>query len=213
MTPAERRRRRVRAALVALALGAVLGCEAAPRAVPPMDEGAAPARLVMTTRFVELTVGDTPVAVPLYTSDSSGALTFVTAPKLTSTDTSVVRVVDNRLVGAGVGRARVLVAHAGEVASLTVAAERRVADDSLRLAAGQVRAWMLVPGWYEIQVVADTSAGSPLELAAPLTCVPTRGGTDRITCHVRDSTRILMKHSGRGGPAAARVRIRQVPNY
>lgn len=211
MTPAEPRRRRVRAALGALLLGAALGCEVPPRAVPPVEDGASTPRLVMSSRYVELNAGDAPAAVPLYQRDSTGALTFVSAPELTSTDTSVVRVVQHRLMGAGVGRARVRVAHAGDVAMLMVAVERRVADDSLRLSAGQVHAWMLVPGWYEIQVITDTTAGSPLELAAPLTCVPTRGDTDRITCRVRDSTRILMKHSGRGGPAAARVRIRQVP--
>jgi hypothetical protein len=87
----------------------------------------------------------------------------------------------------------------------------RIADQEISLAAGEVRAWELVPGWYDIAVHrADTTATSPLQLAAPLTCAPDSRDADAISCRVRDTTRIVLKHAGRGGRASAHISIVKV---
>jgi hypothetical protein len=129
----------------------------------------------------------------------------------TAEDTAVVRVLDDALVPTGVGYTKVFFEVSGHPITARVVVTDRIADQEISLAAGEVRAWELAPGWYDIAVHrADTTSTSPLQLAAPLTCAPDSRDADAISCRVRDTTRIVLKHSGRGGRASAHISIVKV---
>ena len=74
----------------------------------------------------------------------------------------------------------------------------RVANDTLSLGPGEVRAWNLAPGNYQITVHAPPPAGEPqvIDLAAELVCAPDGFDHDTIHCLVREPTRLVLKHNG-----------------
>ncbi len=166
---------------------------------------------IETDRDVELGLRATPRILVAIVTRKGGTTDTVAITSVNAEDTAIVRVVNHALVPRRVGRSDLMLVVSGYPITARVQVTDQVADEPIALSPGEVRAWQLVPGWYEIAVRrADTTLASPLELAAPLTCVPMSRDPDAISCLVRDSTRLVLKHTGRGGRARAHVAIRQV---
>lgn len=87
---------------------------------------------------------------------------------------------------------------AADSASRWATVAERVANDTLWLGPGDVRAWNLGPGDYQITVHAPPPPGEPqvIDLAAELVCAPDHRDHDTIHCRVREPTRLVLKHSG-----------------
>jgi hypothetical protein len=87
--------------------------------------------------------------------------------------------------------------------------------DTLTLDVGQVRAWNLAAGRYQLSVNPQprTDVPSALELGAEgVRCAPDRLNKAMIHCLLREPTRLLLKHNGvRTGTERAHVTIVQVP--
>lgn len=86
--------------------------------------------------------------------------------------------------------------------------------DTLTLDVGQVRAWNLAAGRYQLSVNPEmpTEASSALELGAEgVRCAPDRLDRAMIHCLLREPTRLVLKHNGvRPGAERAHVTIVQV---
>jgi len=86
--------------------------------------------------------------------------------------------------------------------------------DTLTLDLGQVRAWNLAAGRYQLSVTPETRTDAPsaLELSAEgVRCAPDRLDKAMIHCLLREPTRLLLKHNGvRAGAERAHVTIVQV---
>lgn len=166
---------------------------------------------IETDQEFALTLRAAPRPLRAVITRKNGTMDTVPIPTARSEDTSVVRVIDDAIVPHGVGHTKLVFVVSGHLITARVQVTHPVADDSVALAPGEVRAWELAPGWYDIAVHrADTTGVSPLELAAPLTCTPDARDADAISCRVRQPTRIVLKHSGRGGRARAHISIVQV---
>jgi hypothetical protein len=86
--------------------------------------------------------------------------------------------------------------------------------DTLTLDVGQVRAWNLAAGRYQLSVTPETRTDAPsaLELGAEgVRCAPDRLDKAMIHCLLREPTRLLLKHNGvRADAERAHVTIVQV---
>lgn len=195
-----------------LLVGAVLSaCDASkPPHVAKFEKDPDVTRIETDQEFA-LTLSTAPRPLVAMVTHKNGTQDTVRILGARSEDTSVVRVIDDALVASGVGNTKLVFVVAGHPITASVQVTHPVADDSVTLASGEVRAWELAPGWYDIAIHrADTAGVSPLELAAPLTCAPDSRDPDAISCRVPQPTRIVLKHSGRGGRARAHVSIVQV---
>jgi len=169
---------------------------------------------IETEQDFDLLLQSVPRPLTAIVTRQAGEVDTVRITVATPEDTSVVRVVDNALVPTGVGYTKLFLEVSGRPITARVTVTDRIADEEIALSSGEVRAWELAPGWYNIAVHrADTSATSPLQLAAPLTCAPDSRDADAISCRVQEATRIVLKHSGRGGRATAHISIVQVQRW
>lgn len=166
---------------------------------------------IETERDLYLSLRDAPRVLTASVTRRNGVTDTVRIGSVATTDTAIVRVMDSAIVPLRVGRAELQLVVAGRPIAARAYVTNTVTDETIELSAGEVRDWELIPGWYEIEVQrGDSAVSSPLELAAPLTCAPHSLKAEAISCRVRDTTRIVLKHSGRGTRASAHVSIVQV---
>lgn len=213
MSGTRRAARCVTRVMILLSSSAVLGACDAEKPAPRLatSERDPDVTRIETDQEFALTLSSAPRPLSAIVTRKNGTVDTVRIPSARSEDTSVVRVIDDAIVPNGVGHTKLVFVVAGHDITANVQVTHPVADDSIALAPGEVRAWELAPGWYDIAVHrADTTGVSPLELAAPLTCAPDSRDPDAISCRVAQPTRIVLKHSGRGGRARAHVSIVQV---
>lgn len=202
---------KLRVAAIALGVTVLSACDSKP--LPQLAKFTPDPDVVRieTDQDLDLLLHSAPRPLTAIVTRKEGGVDTVRITAATPEDTAVVRVVDDALVPTGVGHTKVFLEVSGHPITARVVVTDRIADQEISLAAGEVRAWELAPGWYDIAVHrADTTATSPLQLAAPLTCAPDSRDADAISCRVRDTTRIVLKHSGRGGRASAQLSIVRV---
>lgn len=163
---------------------------------------------------IELDLRDAEYQFRVELERNNGRLDTVAAAVTRLDDTTVAQLVDGTVKPLEVGATNVridLAPHLRLRGSLVVS--ERIAEDSVWLSRGQVRAWELRPGMYRITVDAKAPPGEPqpLELAADLLCAPdSRAPRETISCRVRQNTRMLLRHKGAGsaqGPSLAVVTI------
>jgi hypothetical protein len=198
-------------ALAVLAVPVVLACESAPPPEPATFTPDPDVVRIATDHDLYLSLRDAPRALTASVTRRDGVTDTVRISSIATADTAIVRVMDSALVPLRVGRAELQLVVAGRPIVARAYVRNAVADETIALSPGEVRAWELIPGWYEIEVQReDSTVNSSLELAAPLTCAPHSLKAEAISCRVRDTTRIVLKHSGRGARSSARVSIVQV---
>jgi len=167
-------------------------------------------------RWATLELRDEPFPLNARLTHSDGRVDSSVAVALESRDTSVVRVENGSFIPRGVGRTTVGV-RAGDLSGLVyVTVFARIAGETLVLNPGEVRAWELGPGTYEISIqdVPEDGRPSPLELVADIKCATDVRRPFTISCVVRQPTRFVLRHTGvRPTPGGARAifAIVQVP--
>jgi hypothetical protein len=167
-------------------------------------------------RWVTLELRDEPFPLNARLKHADGRVDSAVAVTMSSRDTTVVRVANGTFTPVSVGRTTVGV-RAGDLSGLVfVTVFARIAGETLVLNQGEVRAWELGPGTYEISIqdVPETGRPSPLELVADIKCSTDARRPFTITCLVREPTRFVLRHTGvRPTPGGARAifAIVQVP--
>jgi hypothetical protein len=167
---------------------------------------------------VEMVVGGPPAWLPVVPVGVDSRPEPLFEARVGVHDSSVAVLRDSRLVARGRGRTSVVVQVGDCRLSLVVDAVERVDSAAallpfqefvapLRLVGGEVRAWRVAPGRYELRLDGDDRAGAagvaPVLAGSETRCAPYPGGGQHYSCIARHGASVVVRHAGPVGDAPA----------